>query len=64
MRVVNTDNFNGDYPDEQFLTPAGLSTGDAHTVAEIMNRTFSGPNASRFWVVVENGYKLQTGFEP
>ena len=64
MRVVNTDNFNGDYPNESFLTPAGMDEQDAQTIAEIMNRNFSGVNASRIWHVVDNDYKLQPGFEP
>ncbi len=64
MRIVETDNFNGDYPDESFLIPKGFTKKEAEDIAEIMNTRCSSPEASRYWKVVEDDYKLQPGFEP
>ena len=66
FRVVDTDNFDGDYPDEKFVGPY-LPEKAASMVANALNSS-SGPNADRFYKVVpspiDNPYKLQPGFEP
>ena len=64
MRVVNTDNFNGDYPDESFYGPKGLTKESAQKYADKANEAHSGDYASRFWKVVADDYKLQPGFQP
>ena len=61
-RVVNTDNFGGDYPDEYWAS-GELSEEDAKVMANDLNKR-SGPEASRYYKVVPVGYKLQPGFEP
>jgi len=62
MRIVETDNYGGDYPDEKFvLFP--MSKEKAQRVADAINDA-AGEHSSRFWKVVEEGYKLQPGFEP
>jgi hypothetical protein len=62
MRIVDTDNFGGDYPNESFvLWPMAKSHCDR--IADVLNE-HAGPNASRFYKVVENDYKLEPGFEP
>lgn len=62
-RVVNTCNFGKDYPNETFLDGPAMSEDEAKTIAEILNRR-AGPNAMRYWKVVESTYKLAPGFEP
>lgn len=64
MKLVDTDNFNGDYPDEKFynLMP-DLSLTDARIMAQFIN-SYYGPGSPRYCMVVDNDYKLQPGFEP
>lgn len=64
MRVVETCNYGGDYPDESFLTPKGTSTPRAEKIAQGMNAHLSGPYAQRYWKVVPDDYVLLPGFEP
>lgn len=61
--VVNTDNFNGDYPEEYFVTPY-ISEDAAEKIAEILNTECGGGNAPRYWKVVACPYTLAPGFEP
>lgn len=63
-RVVETDNFCGDYPNESFHGPV-MTKDAAEQVAEIFNKE-SGADlgGDRFYKVVEETYKLQPGFEP
>lgn len=63
-RVVETDNFCRDYPNESFVGPCFRSVHTAQTIANLINEDASGPTAERCWKVVESGYKLQPGFEP
>lgn len=62
FRVVETDNFGGDYPDESFAGHP-MTKEDAERVAEIFNAAV-WENYPRFWRVVEEPYKLVPGFEP
>ncbi len=62
MRIVDTDNFGRDYPDESFLLWP-LPGKQAQQIADALNEA-AGPYASRFYKVVENDYTLQPGFEP
>lgn len=61
MRIVDTDNFGGDYPNEKFLLWQ-MNERDCQAVCDILNDR-AGPNASRFYKVVPNDYILQPGFE-
>lgn len=63
-RIVETDNFDGDYPDEQFVNLPYGSKEKMEEICEVINKYCSGDTASRFWKVVEDDYKLQLGFEP
>lgn len=75
FKIVNTDNFGGDYPDESFLatvyskgrtSPCTYSREeDAKKVADILNGPANerSPRA-RYWKVVASDYVLQPGFEP
>lgn len=62
MRIIDTDNFGGDYPNEQFLL-WDMPEDDAQAIADILN-TRAGHDARRWYRVVENDYVLQPGFEP
>jgi hypothetical protein len=62
MRIVNTDNFGGDYPNESFILWP-MRKDCAEKIADALNEN-AGPHASRFYKVVENDYVLQPGFEP
>jgi hypothetical protein len=63
MKIVNTDNYGGDYPAEWFLNVHFTRKHRAEVVAEILNLD-EGEDASRYWRVVEDDYVLQPGFEP
>ena len=65
-RIVQTDNFGGDYPNECFVTGVGIFTSNrqAQKVAEQISKLYSGDNATRYWKVVKMPYTLQPGFEP
>lgn len=65
-KVVETDNFGGDYPNEKFATPYTFWTKeDAKKVADVLNSILNPDgNQSRYCIVVELPYKLQPGFEP
>ena len=70
-KIVNTDNFGGDYPDEVFLAgiqetraaPLSFSKEQAQKIADVLN----GPDAqynTRYWKVVDDDYQLSRGFRP
>ena len=61
-RVVETDNFGRDYPDERFVGPS-MMYEDCERVAAIFNVT-TGDGADRFYKTEHESYKLQPGFEP
>lgn len=65
-RIVDTDNFGGDYPDERFVAIGIASKEVAECFADAWNKRM-GEQASRYLKVVEHTeivYKLQPGFEP
>ena len=62
MRIVDTDNFGGDYPAERFVL-GYFSEDIAKRIADALNEA-AGPNAFRYFKVVENDYVLAPGFEP
>lgn len=63
-KVVETDSFGGDYPDEKFLNIPLCNEEKAIRVANAMNELFCDPGANRYWKVVPYNYVLQPGFEP
>jgi hypothetical protein len=64
MRIVNTDNFGGDYPDESFLNLPSLTKEQCEKIAKAINDALGGEHSLRYYKVVDNDYKLQPGFEP
>ena len=63
MKIVETDNFNGDYPNERFLPLPSMPREHALRVVKAINEGFP-ENYPRYWKVVDNTYELQPGFEP
>lgn len=62
-RIVNTDNYGGDYPNESFvLFP--MREDLAKQIAALINEAAGGELSPRYWKVVDMGYKLQPGFKP
>lgn len=61
-QIVETDNFNGDYPNEKFVLFPMLKDS-AEGIAELINEA-AGEGSARFWKVEPVGYQLQPGFEP
>jgi hypothetical protein len=65
FKIVNTDNFGGDYPDEKFLDLTFRTKDAATRVADAINKELcNDDHAPRFWKVVDSDYKLEPGFEP
>ena len=61
MRVVDTDNFGGDYPDEKFVGEQ-MSREEAEALADKLNgKSLFAP---RYYKVVPDDYILRPGFEP
>ena len=63
MKIVETDNYDGDYPDEKFLDLPDLSCASAGLIVNMINEA-AGKTHPRHWKVVENDYILCPGFEP
>jgi len=65
MKIVETDNFGSDYPNEKFVNLPTMREENAKAVVEAINDGFPDPNyMPRYWKVVKDDYKLQPGFEP
>jgi hypothetical protein len=62
-KIVETDNFGGDYPDERFVSLPQMTEAHAKKVVDAINSGFP-ENATRYWKVVPNDYTLRPGFEP
>lgn len=63
-RVVNTDNFGGDYPDESFVFGEFATEVDAQITADSLNAQVDALYSPRYFKVVQMPYELQPGFEP
>ncbi len=64
MKLMHTDNFGGDYPDEKFVKELPrLREESLKQIAKIINDDI-GPLADRHYKVVADDYVLQPGFEP
>jgi hypothetical protein len=64
FHIIDTDNFCGDYPNEQFIAINISFRPFAETMCEALNSKYGGEHSSRYYRVVEDGYKLVPGFEP
>jgi len=63
MKVVETDNFGGDYPNEKFLNIPNVTADAAERICAALNEAVS-PDHPRYWKSVPDEYVLQPGFEP
>ena len=64
-KIVETDNFGRDYPNESFLNLPPMSEEKAKVIAKAINSQLcSSDSDDRYWNVVPDDYKLQPGFEP
>ena len=68
MKIIETDNYDGDYPDEKFVNLPTMTEEHATKVADAINDGFNDSKrdieSSRYWRVVKNDYKLRPGFTP
>jgi hypothetical protein len=73
FKIVNTDNFGGDYPDEAVLgtmdadgkfRPKLVSARRAKDIADVLNLENIGDCAPRYWAVRTDDYELRGPFEP
>jgi hypothetical protein len=64
MRIVSTDNFDGDYPDEKDVAVGIRSRETATVMCDALNARFSSDTSARYYIVVEDDYVLRPGFEP
>lgn len=61
-RIIETDNFGGDYPGESFYGPRLREKSRAEAIADLMNEE-GGPHSARYYRVVDADYKLSPGQE-
>ena len=65
FRIVDTDNYGGDYPDERFINLPPMSHEAADEIATAINKHLCNDDyCSRYYKVVPADYQLQPGFEP
>ena len=63
MRIVETDNYGRDYPDEKFALPYHMPPETAQAVADVLNR-YRVAGTDRYFTIVDNTYTLAPAFEP
>ncbi|MCP4377694.1 MAG: hypothetical protein GY794_16150 [bacterium] len=63
-RIIETDNFGGDYPDEKFINVIPVNLEHAEAIAKAINSAPGADTCPRYWRVVELPYELQPGFTP
>lgn len=61
-KVISVSNF-GDETISDIHVVGGLEEETANKIAKLLNRDLSGPDALRFYIVVDNNKELYT-FEP
>jgi hypothetical protein len=62
-RIVETDSFGRDYPNEKWLQIPPLCEHQAKVLADIINGA-AGEDSDRYWKVVDLDYELSPAFEP
>ena len=61
MKIVDTDNYGGDYPDEKVIAEGITSKYLGQIMIDALNKS---PDNRRYYKLVSDDYKLQPGFEP
>jgi hypothetical protein len=67
MKIVDTDIFAGDYPNEQLIADHITNKEMGEVMVEALIAKYCAPNnpyVYRYYKLVEDDYKLQPGFEP
>jgi hypothetical protein len=66
MKIIDTDNFGGDYPDETVIAEGIKDRRFAEVMCAALVEKFCShhPQADRYYRVVEDDYVLQPGFRP
>jgi len=65
FQIIETDSHGGDYPDEKFVNLPLMTEAEAVWLCRCINFVHCPRIESpRHWQMVEQGYKLQPGFEP
>lgn len=64
MKIVDTDNFGGDYPDEKNIAENITNPRLARIMCDALNDKECGDHyGARFYKVVEDDYVLEPGFK-
>lgn len=63
FKIIETDNFNADYPDEKLIAENIAREDMARAMCRTLNNNWSGEHAPRYYKVVSCEYVLQPGFE-
>jgi len=63
MKIVETDNYGRDYPNEKFVNLPSMDNETTNKIATLVN-DYTGEHSSRYWKVVENDYTLAPIFKP
>jgi hypothetical protein len=63
MKIVDTDNYDGDYPDEKVIADNIKRKDFADVMCEALNQ-MADAYSPRFYKVVQDDYVLRPGFEP
>lgn len=63
-KIIDTDNFDGDYPDEKVVIENLRDLEQANMICRALIDHFCYDGCPRYYKVVDDGYKLQPGFEP
>lgn len=65
FKIVNTDDYGGDYPNERYVEglPVIYNRDKAQAIADAINAA-TPEGHDRWFKVVEEGYSLQAGFQP
>lgn len=65
FKIVETDNFGGDYPNEKFVSLPTTTKEGAELIVKAINYVLNPDGMqSRHWKVVPEDYVLVPGFEP
>ncbi len=64
MKIIHTDNYGRDYPNEKFVSEIPLMDRETcQIICDTINK-WCGSDSSRYYKVVDNDYELIPGFEP
>lgn len=61
MKIIHTDNYGGDYPDEKFVENIPrMGEAECQSICDIINAW----QGQRYYKVVPDDYRIAPGFEP